>query len=69
MIITNIYIGDHPFIVVKNWKEINEIIRKYTSNPDSLELKQKEVFEWYKNFKIKLSKDTEKYFTPIIVIT
>lgn len=51
--------GDHPFIVVKNWKEINKIISNYTSNPDSLESKQKEVFDWYKNFKIELSKDTE----------
>ena len=50
--------GDHPFIVVKNWKEINKII---IITPQILiaSKKQKEVFDWYKNFKIELSKDTE----------
>ena len=54
--------GDHPFIVVKNWKEAPDIISHYLSNPQLLKEKQIEVSKWYKNFKNQLEQDMNNLF-------
>ena len=57
-----IIFGDHPFIVVKKWKNIDNIISNYQSNSEMLKNKQKEVWEWYSKFKQDLSSDVEVIF-------
>tara|TARA_A100001015_G_scaffold273722_1_gene329461 strand:- start:5207 stop:6244 length:1038 start_codon:yes stop_codon:yes gene_type:complete len=54
--------GDHPFIVVKDWKEAPGIINNLILEKDLLEKKQLEVSEWYSNFKNDLSQDMIKLF-------
>jgi len=49
--------GNHPFIVIKKWKEAPEIINNFMMNEAKLKMKQKEISEWYKIFKHNLSKD------------
>ena len=51
--------GDHPFIVLNKWKSIGETILKYQSNPEILEKKQQEVWDWYAKFKMELSLDAK----------
>ena len=54
--------GDHPFIIVKNWNEVGEVINHYLKNADLLKKKQFEVQNWYKNFKFQLERDLSELF-------
>ena len=49
--------GDHPFILVENWKEANLKIRYLLNNPDLLKNTQKKINNWYLDYKENLSND------------
>lgn len=49
--------GNHPFIVLKDWSEAIEIIKRYTEDKELLNSKQNEITLWYKEYKNKLRLD------------
>ncbi|MBF7682645.1 hypothetical protein I2F27_04765 [Acinetobacter sp. B5B] len=49
--------GDHPFIVAKSWKEAKLEVINLINDNEALKKKQKEVSDWYFNFRIELAKD------------
>ena len=51
--------GDHPFIVINDWKDAKAKINFYMSDDQLLKTKQKEVTDWYVKYKDDLSKDIE----------
>jgi hypothetical protein len=57
-----IIFGNHPFLVVNNWNEVEKNIQYYLENNDRLLEKQFEVHQWYKLFKINLQKDIKNLF-------
>ena len=49
--------GDHPFIVGKDWSDAASKMKAILSDKEALKLKQKEVWNWYQQFKKELSAD------------
>ncbi|MFT4202932.1 MAG: hypothetical protein QM610_03375 [Chitinophagaceae bacterium] len=49
--------GDHPFLVGKDWKDAADQMKQLLADRDTLQKKQKEVWDWYQNFKKELQAD------------
>ena len=49
--------GDHPFIVGKDWHDARQQVEQLWADKEALQKKQKEVKEWYADFKERLQAD------------
>tara|TARA_Y100000816_G_scaffold290687_1_gene279998 strand:- start:4690 stop:5712 length:1023 start_codon:yes stop_codon:yes gene_type:complete len=51
--------GDHPFIVVNKWNDVNKVIKKYINDKELLNNKQNEIVLWYQAYKKNLKIDIQ----------
>lgn len=49
--------GDHPFVIAKNWNDARKKVLAIWNDKIALKTKQKEVFDWYIQYKIDLKAD------------
>ena len=49
--------GRHPFIVGRNWSDAAAEVLRLSKNPEELEVRRKEVEDWYRRFRYTLSSD------------
>lgn len=47
---------NHPFISINSWDEVPRIIRTYIQDPEKLEKKRLECYEWWTQYKKNLNK-------------
>lgn len=52
--------GDHPFIIADTWAEVALQIQELINDPIKLKNKQREVWNWYQQFKEELTRDVHR---------
>ena len=58
--------GDHPFIIVNDWTEAKSKMKNLLDNPELLINTQKQINQWYINYKENLTNDIYKIFRKIL---
>lgn len=49
------YLPNHPFIEIDSWEEVPDLIQSYLIDPEVLEKKRLECYEWWKDYKWNMS--------------